>query len=166
MKKAYGIGLFLAGLVVGIVLFYSLDHFAENPRPASLPEASRFSSLSEFEEAELNGKEYRQLALPNCICYAAYDTSFSSLYLYMLEEQEDGCYTIAVLAGGIGFTIDKGERVATEFMFTPLQMDMIFSPDPIEPHDGYREIAFSNAYLYTSEEYSVVYPIGGYKQSE
>lgn len=161
MKKLKTI-IVVFSIVLLILAFWLFKIYSQKDR---LPEPSRFYSLSEFEEAELNGKEYQQLVPPNCICYAAYDASSSSIYLYILEEQEDGCYTIAVLAGGVGFTIDKGEPVATEFMFQPLQMNMIFSPDPIEPHDGYREIAFSNAYLYTSEEYSVVYPIGGYKQS-
>ncbi len=71
-----------------------------------------------------------------------------------------GLILAAVLLLGIGYTIDGGKPVAAEFLFQPLQMHMIFSPAPMNPHDGYREIAFSDAYLYTSEDYSIVYPIG------
>lgn len=147
------IGLILAAvLLLGVGFAIGCDH----THPVAAP---TLYSLSEFEETVLKEKEYVQLSLSSPVLYAAYDPSYPSMYLYLLEEQTDGLYTVAAEAGGIGYTIDGGKPVAAEFLFQPLQMHMIFSPAPMNPHDGYQEIAFSDAYLYTSKDYSIVYPI-------
>lgn len=146
-----------------VLTFLTFSLFKTYSPRTSTYESSNFSCLSEFEENILNGKEFKHIASPNCICYAAYDPSYSCIYLYILERHENGHYSIAVAEGGIGLTVDNGKAIASEFIFNPLQMNMIFSPTPIDPHEGYQEITFSDAYLYTSEDYSIIYPIDSTK---
>lgn len=153
-QKRFIRGLIIAGaLLLGIcfTISYRIRDTAENP----------LYSLTEFEKNVLNGKEYAQFSLANGILYTAYEPSYPSVYLYLLEKKADGQYAIAAEAGGIGYTIDDGKSVAASFRFQPLQMDMIFVPTPIDLHKGYREIVFSDGYLYISEDYSLVYPISG-----
>lgn len=153
----------IVGLILAACLLLGIGYVIGRGNVPSTEEPTLYT-LSEFEETVLRGKEYKRLSPSYPVFYAAYDSSYPSLYLYLLEAQGDGQYTIAVLSGGIGYTIDHGERVAAEFEFLPLQMKMIFSPTPIDSHEGYHETVFSDAYLYTSEDYTVVYPIDAYQQ--
>ena len=149
-------------LILAIVLLLGIGFAVGRNRVPSAAVPALYS-LPEFEKTVLKGKEYTRLALSEPIFYAPYDPSCPCIYLYLLEAQGNGLYTIAIEAGGIGFTMDNGKPVAAEFMFQPLQMNMVFSPTSIAPHEGYQETAFSDAYLYTSEDYTIVLPISGSK---
>lgn len=153
----------IIGLILAACLLLGIGYVIGRRYVPSIEEP-RLYTLSEFEETVLNGKEFKRLPPSYPVFYAAYEPSYPSLYLYLLEAHGDGQYTLAVLSGGIGYTIDCGKTVAAEFEFLPLQMKMIFSPAPIDPHEGYQETVFSDAYLYTSEDYTVVYPIDAYQQ--
>lgn len=147
MKKKK-ISLMVSAIALSILTFFLIGVHLQN---SGFDQSENLYRLSEFEETVLNGKEYTQLPQNNCICYVAYDSSYNGLYIYVLEKQLDEHYVIDVVTGGIGFTMDGDKQIASEFIFYPLQMKMIFSPTPIDHHEGYQEIVFSDAYLYISE---------------